>query len=74
MERLRRRSAAHLHITGDAKKMMMRSRLGELLLRLDADTTEVEADAASNLALLTRMERGPGAPDGAVGSWCHAED
>ena len=60
MERLRRRSAAHLHITGDAKKMMMRSRLGELLLRLDADTTEVEADAASKLALLTRMERGGG--------------
>ena len=64
----------HLHITGDAKKMMMRSRLGELLLRLDADTTEVEADAASNLALLTRMERGAGAPDGAVGSWRHADD
>jgi hypothetical protein len=47
--------------------MMMRSRLGELLLRRDADTTEAEADAASKKALLTQLERGAGAPDGAVG-------
>jgi hypothetical protein len=42
--------------------MMMRSRLGELLLQRDADTTEAEADAASKKALVTRLERGR-APD-----------
>ncbi len=62
MERLRRCSAAHLHTTGEAKKMMMRSRLGELLLRRDADTTEPKAHAASKMALPTRLGRG----------WCRA--
>ena len=71
MERLRRRSAAHLHITGDAKKMMMRSRLGDPLLRRDADTSEAKADAASKMALLTALERGAGAPDGAAGLLAH---
>jgi hypothetical protein len=45
----------------------MRSRLGELQLRRDADTTEAKADAASEMALLTQLERGASAPDGAVG-------
>jgi hypothetical protein len=58
MERLRCCSAAHLQTTWEAKKMMMRSRLGELLLQLDADTTEAEVDAASKEALLTQLERG----------------
>jgi hypothetical protein len=62
MERLRRCSAAHLQTTREAKKMMMRSRLGEMLLQRDADTTEAEADAASKKALVTRLERGR-APD-----------
>ena len=51
--------------------MMMRSRLGELLLPRDADTTEAKADAASKKALLTQLERGAGAPDGAVGLLTH---
>lgn len=45
----------------------MRSRLVELQLRCDADTTEAKADAASEMALLTPLERGAGAPDGALG-------
>lgn len=71
MERLRRCSAAHLHTTGEAKKMMMRSRLGELLLRRDADTTEPKAHAASKMALPTRLERGAVSRDAkcGVGVW-----
>ena len=41
------------------------------LLQHDADTTEAEADAASKEALLTQLERGAGAPDGAVGLLTH---
>ena len=51
--------------------MMMRSRLGEPLLRRDADTSEAKADAASKMALLTALERGAGAPDGAAGLLAH---
>ena len=54
-ERLRRGSAAHLRATCEAKKMMMRSRLGEPLLRRDADTSEAKADAASKMALLKTL-------------------
>jgi hypothetical protein len=70
-ERLRRGSAAHLRATCEAKKMMMRSRLGDPLLRRDADTSEAKADAASKMALLTALERGAGAPDGAAGLLAH---
>ena len=49
------RAQAHAAAAVEAKKMMMRSRLGDPLLRRDADTSEAKADAASKMALLKTL-------------------